>query len=49
MGFGLAICKRIIEAHGGKIDAESVEGKGTTIIVQFPTQTHTLEVQDAWV
>ncbi len=36
MGFGLAICKRSVEAHGGKIVAESEHKKGTTIVVELP-------------
>jgi two-component system sensor kinase FixL len=35
-GFGLAVCKRVIEAHGGSINFESQEGKGATFTVQFP-------------
>lgn len=37
-GLGLFICKRIIEAHHGKIWAESEEQKGTRFIIQLPTQ-----------
>ena len=36
MGFGLAICKRIIEAHGGNITVETVKGQGTTFTVTLP-------------
>jgi signal transduction histidine kinase len=38
MGFGLPICKRFIEAHGGAISVKSVRGKGTTFRVTFPTE-----------
>jgi PAS domain S-box-containing protein len=36
MGFGLAICYRIVEAHKGKISIESTVGKGTTVRVTLP-------------
>ncbi len=35
-GFGLAVCKRIIEAHGGTITFESQEGQGTKFIIKLP-------------
>ena len=35
-GFGLAVCKRVIEAHGGFINFESQEGKGAKFTIQFP-------------
>jgi PAS domain S-box-containing protein len=35
-GFGLAVCKRVIEAHGGTINFESQEGKGTKFEIQIP-------------
>jgi len=36
MGFGLTICKRIIEAHGGTISVDSQVGEGTTFTLVIP-------------
>jgi two-component system NtrC family sensor kinase len=38
-GLGLSISYRIIQDHGGRIDVESEEGKGTTFIVRLPKKT----------
>lgn len=35
-GLGLYICKQIIQAHRGKIWAESAPGEGTTFYIQLP-------------
>jgi len=36
LGMGLAICQSIIEAHGGRLWAESNIGPGTTFKVTLP-------------
>ncbi len=37
-GFGLAVCKRVMEAHGGAISFESTVGGGTTFTLTLPPQ-----------
>jgi signal transduction histidine kinase len=36
VGLGLAVSKRIVEAHHGAIDVDSVQGRGTTFTVSMP-------------
>jgi two-component system, NtrC family, sensor histidine kinase HydH len=35
-GLGLAVVQKIMEAHGGTINVESVSGQGTTVSLLFP-------------
>ncbi|HUL43701.1 MAG TPA: ATP-binding protein [Bacteroidota bacterium] len=37
-GYGLPVCKKIVDNHGGTIIAESAEGRGTKFIITFPLQ-----------
>ena len=46
-GLGLAICKWIVEAHGGQIKINSVVQKGTTVNVRLPLSTSILAEKNA--
>jgi PAS domain S-box-containing protein len=43
MGFGLAICKRVVEAHTGTIKVKTKLNKGTTFTVTLP-----IELKNRW-
>ena len=45
LGLGLAICKRIVDAHGGSISVTSKAGEGTTFTMQLPLRP--VEVKEA--
>jgi signal transduction histidine kinase len=45
-GFGLAICKRIIEAHDGTITVKTDKNKGTTFTITLPNKS---KLNKAWI
>jgi signal transduction histidine kinase len=36
-GYGLPICRRYIESHGGSLAIDSIDGQGTTVEIRFPS------------
>jgi two-component system, sporulation sensor kinase E len=41
MGFGLAICRRIVEAHQGTITVKTSQGKGSIFKITIPIEQKT--------
>ena len=49
VGLGLSICKRIVEAHGGRITVQSKVGEGTCFTVILPVEPKKVEGgEESW-
>ena len=45
-GLGLSICKKMLEQMGGTVQVDSVEGEGTTFIVDISTKAKNVNIPD---
>ena len=44
---GLAICHRIVQAHGGEMDVQSVQARGSTFVIRLPLPHERMDDQPA--
>ncbi|HET9594437.1 MAG TPA: ATP-binding protein [Anaeromyxobacteraceae bacterium] len=45
-GLGLTVAAQIVRNHGGEIDLDSAEGRGTRVVIAWPEATHREEPED---